>query len=118
VLRRVAQVLTQDMRDIDTVARYGGEEFVIILPDTTEDEAYSVAQRIRAAVEVEPFRVDDRSEQITISIGLAVFGKDASTGKQLVQRADAALYVAKGQGRNKVVRYSDFLASQSSREAS
>jgi diguanylate cyclase (GGDEF)-like protein len=118
VLRRVAQVLTQDMRDIDTVARYGGEEFVIILPDTTEDEAYSVAQRIRAAVEVEPFRVDDRSEQITISIGLAVFGKDASMGKQLVQRADAALYVAKGQGRNKVVRYSDFLASQSSREAS
>jgi diguanylate cyclase (GGDEF)-like protein len=119
VLRRVAQVLTQDMRDIDTVARYGGEEFVIILPDTTEDEAYSVAQRIRGAVEAEPFHVnDDRSEQITISIGLAVFGKDASMGKQLVQRADAALYVAKGQGRNKVVRYSDFLASQSSREAS
>ena len=119
VLRRVAQVLTQDMRDIDTVARYGGEEFVIILPDTTEDEADSVAQRIRAAVEAEPFRVDgDRSEKITISIGLAVFGKDASTARQLVQRADAALYVAKGQGRNKVVRYSEFLASQSSREAS
>jgi len=119
VLRRVAQVLTQDMREVDTVARYGGEEFVIILPDTTEDEAYSVAQRIRAAVEAEPFRVnDDRNEQITISIGLAVFGKDASTGKQLVRRADAALYVAKGQGRNKVVRYSDFLASQGSREAS
>jgi diguanylate cyclase (GGDEF)-like protein len=119
VLRRVAAVLTQDMREVDTVARYGGEEFVIILPDTTEDEAYSVAQRIRAAVESEPFVIEGKAtEQITISIGLAVFGKDATTGKQLVQRADAALYVAKGQGRNKVVRYSDFIASQTKREAS
>jgi diguanylate cyclase (GGDEF)-like protein len=108
VLRRVASVLTKDMREVDTVARYGGEEFVIILPETTEAEAYAVAQRIRAAIETEQFNFDAaHTEPITISIGVAVFGQDASTRKQLVQRADAALYVAKGQGRNKVVRYSE-----------
>jgi diguanylate cyclase (GGDEF)-like protein len=119
VLRRVAAVLTQDMREVDTVARYGGEEFVIILPETTEGEALSVAERIRTAVEQERFNIHaDHTEAITISIGLAVFGKDASTGKHLVQRADAALYVAKGQGRNKVVRYSDLFSSEKAREAS
>lgn len=108
VLRQVARVLGKDMREVDTVARYGGEEFVIILPETTEEEAYSVAQRIRGAVEGERFTIDTaRREPITISIGLAVFGKDAKAGKELVRHADAALYVAKGQGRNKVVRYSD-----------
>jgi len=108
VLRRVASVLTKDMREVDTVARYGGEEFVIILPETTEAEAYAVAQRIRAAIETERFNFDpNHTEPITISIGVAVFGQDANTRKQLVQRADAALYVAKGQGRNKVVRYSE-----------
>lgn len=118
VLRRVASVLTKDMREVDTVARYGGEEFVIILPETTEEEAHAVAQRIRAAVETERFSVDaTRTEPITISIGLAVFGKDATSGKHLVQRADSALYVAKGQGRNKVVKYSDFETAQK-REAS
>jgi diguanylate cyclase (GGDEF)-like protein len=119
VLRRVASVLTQDMREVDTVARYGGEEFVIILPETTEEEACQVAQRIRSAVESERFNVHPQhKEAITISIGLAVFGKDASTGKQLVQRADAALYVAKGQGRNKVVRYSELFSAEKAREAS
>lgn len=108
VLRRVAHVLTKDMREVDTVARYGGEEFVIILPETTEAEAYAVAQRIRAAIESEHFNFGAaHTEPITISIGVAVFGQDANTRKQLVQRADAALYVAKGQGRNKVVRYSE-----------
>jgi diguanylate cyclase (GGDEF)-like protein len=112
VLRRVAHVLTKDMREVDTVARYGGEEFVIILPETTEAEAYAVAQRIRIAVETERFSIDStHTEPITISIGVAVFGQDATGGKHLVQRADAALYVAKGQGRNKVVRYSEMTTS-------
>lgn len=119
VLRRVAAVLAQDMREVDTVARYGGEEFVIILPETTEEEAHAVAQRIRGAVAGERFQIDaKRTEPITISIGLAVFGKDATSGKQLTQRADAALYVAKGQGRNRVVRYSDFVATEKRQEAS
>ena len=112
VLRRVAHVLSKDMREVDTVARYGGEEFVIILPETTEAEAYAVAQRIRGAVETEPFIIDPaHTEPITISIGVAVFKQDATTRKQLVQRADAALYVAKGQGRNKVVRYAEMTTS-------
>jgi diguanylate cyclase (GGDEF)-like protein len=118
VLRRVAHVLTKDMREVDTVARYGGEEFVIILPETTEAEAYAVAQRIRAAIEAEHFNFGAaHREPVTISIGVAVFGQDATTRKQLVQRADAALYVAKGQGRNKVVRYSEMTtASPQSRQ--
>lgn len=110
VLRQVANVLTEDMREIDTVARYGGEEFAIILPDTKESEALLVAERIRSSVEKRDFGVPSPNpgERISISIGLAVLDKDAKTKRDLIEFADTALYFAKGHGRNRVITYAEF----------
>jgi diguanylate cyclase (GGDEF)-like protein len=105
VLRQIGETLMQDMRDVDTVARYGGEEFVIILPDTGEQEAMLVAERIRAAVEERDFLVRGQRQPLSISVGLAIFGVDTKNKQELVRFADKALYCAKAQGRNRVVRY-------------
>jgi diguanylate cyclase (GGDEF)-like protein len=109
VLRRVASLLEQDMRDLDTLARYGGEEFVIILPDTDAHGALRVAQRMRQTVEQANFQSNTLRliERITISIGIAVLGKDARFKRELIEFADAALYRAKHLGRNQVVTYSE-----------
>jgi diguanylate cyclase (GGDEF)-like protein len=109
VLHKVAGALSEGMRDVDTVARYGGEEFAIILPDTTLEEAQMVAQRIRARVADAEFSSGKQRipEKLSISIGVAVFDDDANSKRELVQFADAALYWAKSQGRNRVVTYSE-----------
>jgi diguanylate cyclase (GGDEF)-like protein len=111
VLRQVTSVLVKDMREVDTVARYGGEEFVIILPETTEQEAMAVAQRLRKNVQNSEFKVEglDAQERLTISIGIAVYGVDATTRQNLIEYADAALYAAKARGRNQVLTYSHLL---------
>ncbi len=109
VLREVAAVLQRDMRDFDTLARYGGEEFVIILPETDPQGALRVAQRIRQNVELACFCHNALSpvEQVTISVGIAVYGKDTRFKRELIEFADAALYRAKHRGRNQVVMYSE-----------
>lgn len=115
VLRALAAVLVKDMREVDTVARYGGEEFVMILPDTTQVEAEAVAQRIRKAVEQTKLTATlnpPPPDPISISIGLAVFDVDATHKRELIELADAALYWAKGQGRNRVVSYSEMVNQQ------
>jgi len=111
VLRSVASILVQDMREVDTVARYGGEEFVIILPETAEAAARYVADRLRRAVEQGKFS-DDPShtiQHLTISIGVAVYDSDARFKRDLIEASDAALYAAKREGRNRVVCYSDLV---------
>jgi diguanylate cyclase (GGDEF)-like protein len=120
VLREVAAVLQRDMRDLDTLARYGGEEFVIILPDTDAQSALRVAQRIRQSVEQAPLRpsVLLPVERITISIGIAVYGKDSRFKREVIEFADAALYRAKHRGRNQVVLYSEPEVELEAREQS
>jgi diguanylate cyclase (GGDEF)-like protein len=111
VLKQVAHILTADMREVDTVARYGGEEFVIVLPETTEDEGHAVAQRIRRAVEQSDYAharlPNAETKKLSISIGLSVFDPKAKakTKRDLVDSADSALYSAKSQGRNRVVKH-------------
>jgi diguanylate cyclase (GGDEF)-like protein len=109
VLRDVASLLTKDMREIDTVARYGGEEFVIILPETSAASAARVAQRIRRSVENAKFFAGSSAtvEQLTISIGIALYPHDARFKRDLIECADGALYDAKAHGRNQVKMYSD-----------
>jgi diguanylate cyclase (GGDEF)-like protein len=109
VLHDIASILTKDMREVDTVARYGGEEFVMILPETTESGAVYVAHRLRRAVEQAKFFAGSPQaiEHLTISIGIAVFDKDAQFKRDLIEFADAALYAAKRDGRNRVVCYSE-----------
>lgn len=113
VLRDISSILMKDMREVDTVARYGGEEFVMILPETTEQGASYVAHRLRKAVEQAKFFAGSPQviQHLTISIGIAVFDKDAQFKRDLIEFADAALYSAKHNGRNRVVCYSE-LAGQ------
>ncbi len=108
VLRDVAALLIKDMRDIDTVARYGGEEFVMILPETSEGEALQVAQRLRMAVERARFFAGSAGavEHLTISIGIASFVVGLESKRELIERADTALYEAKARGRNQIVLHS------------
>jgi diguanylate cyclase (GGDEF)-like protein len=109
MLRDVTSILMKDMREVDTVARYGGEEFVMILPETTESGAVYVAQRLRKTVEQAKFFAGSPHEiqHLTISIGVAVYDTDAQFKRDLIEFADAAMYAAKHNGRNRVVSYSE-----------
>jgi diguanylate cyclase (GGDEF)-like protein len=119
VLRDVASILMKDMREVDTVARYGGEEFVIVLPETGGPGARLVAERLRRGVEQAKFfaGAPNAIERLTISIGVAVYGQDAHFKRDLIEFADAALYAAKSQGRNRLLLYAE-LAVQQRREVS
>lgn len=115
ILRDVTSILMKDMREVDTVARYGGEEFVIILPETTETGAMYVAQRLRRSVEQAKFFAGSphNVQNLTISIGVAVYDSDAQFKRDLIEFSDAALYAAKHAGRNRVVAYSELAREQS-----
>jgi diguanylate cyclase (GGDEF)-like protein len=104
VLKEVARVLGSAVRTEDLVCRYGGEEFTIILPDVTPEAAYEKAEALRVAVsELRAVLDNNPDNEITISIGVALFPKDGQVPESLLKHADAALYRAKHEGRNKVV---------------
>ncbi len=104
VLKRLARVLQENARDVDTVARYGGEEFTMILAETDGTTAAGIAERVRGAVEADRFVPEGRDEElnITVSIGIALFPLNGRTPDALVTAADAALYQSKSAGRNRV----------------
>jgi diguanylate cyclase (GGDEF)-like protein len=107
VLKGVGAVLGRTVRRIDTVARYGGEEFAIVLPQIRRQEAFVVAEKLRRAVSLLAFPSEGQERgSVTVSIGLAHFPADAQDVRELVARADAALYAAKDGGRNRLVAYS------------
>lgn len=104
LLRRLAEVLGKDLRQTDLIARYGGEEFGVLLPETTKGEALQVGERMRAAVEDQLNDSQMRwPVRVTVSIGVATYPDDGRAGEQLLLAADQALYVAKRQGRNRVI---------------
>jgi diguanylate cyclase (GGDEF)-like protein len=100
VLRRVAAILRETAREVDTVARYGGEEFFVLLPETAARGAAEVAERIRVRLAQEGFA----GGRVTISVGVAEFPGHGDTPDGLIAMADAALYQAKEEGRDRVVR--------------
>lgn len=103
VLTRVAQIIKENIRLMDVAARYGGEEFAIILPKTDMTDALIVAERIRENIERELFHHGELEMKITISIGLSVLDHDRDVNrKNLLDRADKALYMSKNNGRNQV----------------
>jgi len=102
ILVHFSQIIKSCLRANDTAYRYGGEEFTVILPETGGDEAGTVAQRIRAALEAERFSpVNGKKVKITISIGVTEYQpkEELST---FIQRADRAMYRSKQKGRNMV----------------
>jgi len=104
ILRNLARLLKDYSRKMDFVCRYGGEEFTIILPQTNKKEAYSIAGRLREAIEKYHFPHEEiqPSQKLTVSLGLATFPEDGLTNSELIASCDRALYEAKKAGKNKV----------------
>lgn len=103
VLRQVAQTLKRNVRATDIVCRYGGEEMSIILPNTSEEEAFSTAQKICDRVAQHKFKLaNGKDTNVTISLGVSTFPKDGDTAETMIASADKRLYDAKNNGRNQV----------------
>jgi diguanylate cyclase (GGDEF)-like protein len=102
-LVKIADILRRTTRAVDCVARYGGEEFLVVLLETTVATAAVVAERIRARVAGEAFT----GGRMTMSIGVAECPTHGDTPEELIASADAALYEAKGAGRDRVVAAGD-----------
>ncbi|MEJ2153813.1 MAG: diguanylate cyclase [Desulfobacteraceae bacterium] len=104
VMARLAETLTASVRECDHVGRYGGEEFLVILPDSTVENAIFTAERIRANVGNLQFIEDHENFSVTVSIGVAGFPDHGENTHSILGCADSALYQAKAGGRNRVVR--------------
>lgn len=103
VLQALALLATMEMRSYDCAARYGGEEFVLVLPETTHDDAMAIAERIRERIQAHSFTGQIRSLKTTISMGVATYPAPfISSIDDLIREADEALYRAKAAGRNRV----------------
>ena len=113
VLSRVASIIKEQVRACDIAARYGGEEFVVALPSTNIELAAEIAERLRGAVSREAYTFYDKELQVTISLGVASLNPVATSParvedtesvlRDLLEKADQALYRAKENGRNQVV---------------
>ncbi len=103
----VGKVLKKTVRDEDIVSRYGGEEFCIIFPGIAKEGIRNLGERIRIKIEKHKFYKEkvQPTGQLTISLGGAVFPKDANDMHGLIQKADEALYQAKHLGRNQMRIY-------------
>ena len=99
VLQRVGHILEQNCRRSDVVARYGGDEFVILMPETTVEQARQLASKLRGWVASDPLL---RDKNITASFGIAGFPVHGSTPQELIQVADSSMYLSKHQGGNSV----------------
>lgn len=101
-LKRCANILTTIFRKKDVVARIGGEEFAVILPDTTLNEAYDYAERVRKAVEDDAFEHENDIVRLTISAGVCQTVAGVTSLADIAKKADSSLYMAKNRGRNRV----------------
>jgi diguanylate cyclase (GGDEF)-like protein len=99
VLVKIAEILRQTTRGVDSVARYGGEEFLVMLIEAPIATAGAVGERLRARVAAEEFG----GGRVTVSVGAAEYPTHGETPEELIASADAAMYQAKGEGRNRVV---------------
>jgi len=106
VLQELAGIFKSVSRETDIVVRYGGEEFVIILPNTSEEEAISLAYRILQSVRETEIKINAMERvSITVSGGVASFPQNASAAMSLLSAADSAMYAAKTAGKNRIACY-------------
>jgi diguanylate cyclase (GGDEF)-like protein len=102
-LRQLGALLRSQARPADLAARYGGEEFALALIEVGADEALTVAEGARAAIERHRFAFVERAFRLTVSAGVAVAAPGATDAEDLIRQADAKLYEAKRAGGNRVV---------------
>ena len=104
VLEEFSKRISDNMRSIDLVARYCGEEFVVVMPETDEEFAMFIAERVRKQISDKSFEISGSETpiNITVSIGVAIISDDCNSKEKLLKAADVGLYKAKESGRNKV----------------
>jgi diguanylate cyclase (GGDEF)-like protein len=102
VLIEIATRIKKAIREVDSVGRYGGEEFLVILSNCELESALTICERICKSVSSESVLFLSKAINITVSVGLASFGAHFSDSESIVGAADAALYAAKSNGRNRV----------------
>ena len=100
VLRDVSRIIKEHVREIDLVGRFGGEEFSLVLPETGRDGAVMAADRLRENIQANVFRAYDEKLKLTVSIGVAIYPQDSDDTKDIIEKADQALYAAKKSGKN------------------
>ena len=105
VLQAVGEALEVVGRDQDVPVRYGGEEFVLIMPETSKDDAGRVADRVCRAIAEMKLSPSDPENSVTISVGVASYPQDASAPEALIRCADRAMYTAKAKGKNQAQLY-------------
>jgi diguanylate cyclase (GGDEF)-like protein len=104
LLKGIVGAIKKNIRDTDVLARYGGEEFIVILPQTSHEDAHVIAERIRAEVDNSHFGDGVKYPPLhaTVSVGITTFPDNGRTEEEIVQLVDRAMYLAKGQGKNTV----------------
>lgn len=108
VLKGIASIIHQNIRSFDIPSRYGGEEFAVILADTDISSASHIAERLRKKINEAVYKTDRGDIKISISIGIAQYNPEIDlNSKDLIKRADTALYSAKAKGRNRVVTFEE-----------
>ncbi len=100
VLKEIGRLVKDSVREIDLVSRYGGEELAVVLPESSREGAKLVAERIRKRIAENVFTAYDEKVEVTVSVGLAIYPEDADDAKGIIEKSDAALYVAKKAGKN------------------
>ncbi|MDC7220897.1 MAG: GGDEF domain-containing protein [Spirochaetales bacterium] len=113
VILNIADTLNMTLREGDILSRFGGEEFTVLLPDTTPEQSWKAAERLRTAVEAMDTYYGEHHLKVTISIGLAsIHPYSLGTAEELMTRADDALYRSKENGRNRSTHYRSGLLNQ------
>ncbi len=107
VLKTLAEISQEVLRETDVVVRFGGEEFIVVLPSTNITGALNSAERIRAKVESYTFSFNDVEINCTVSIGVSSYDNDEWTDADFVKATDVALYEAKRNGRNQVCEFDE-----------
>jgi diguanylate cyclase (GGDEF)-like protein/putative nucleotidyltransferase with HDIG domain len=108
VLREIARIFEESIRDSDILCRYGGEEFAVILPNTPLEGAYSVAEKLRRTIANLVFWQGDLSTKLTITVGISTIAEERTETKEdLIKHADESLYEGKHRGRNMVVSWGE-----------
>ncbi|PHR23185.1 MAG: hypothetical protein COA36_17240 [Desulfotalea sp.] len=107
VLKRIADIISEEKRDSDIAARFGGEEFILLLTHSDNISSFVFAERLRNTIAKEEFVFADKTFKITISGGVASFPFNSSNPEELIEMADTAMYLSKGAGKNRISHYKD-----------
>lgn len=113
VLKLIGATLKATARSTDVLSRYGGEEFCVLLKDTTQDEAYKIAEKFRN--NISNLKIAGIEYSITVSIGVSHFSNNNDNKEELIEKADQALYYAKENGRNRTIIWNSQMMNTSNR---